>query len=132
MSERALIAAEVTSWQEATYRELDGGGKLTRATVTQALTGDLEGEAVTEFLMCYRADGTASYLGQQHVSGTIGGRSGGFVAHIDGTYDGTEARSTWSVVPGSGTDGLRGVRGEGTSVAPHGPNASLTFDYLLE
>jgi hypothetical protein len=132
MNGRAVIAAEVTSWQEATYHELDGGRKLTRATVKQALSGDLEGEAVTEFLMCYRPDGTATYLGQQQVSGTIGGRSGGFVVHIQGTYDGTEARSTWTVVAGSGTEDLRGLRGEGTSVAPHGPNASLTFDYVFE
>jgi hypothetical protein len=49
----------------------------------------------------------------------------------DGTYDGTEARTRWLVVPGSGTDELQGLRGEGTAVAPHGPNGSYTFDYDL-
>jgi hypothetical protein len=124
-----VVTAEVTSWEEATYREFVGGGKLTRATVAQALPGDLVGESVTEFLMCYQPDGTTRFLGQQYIVGTIGGRSSGFVAHAEGTYDGTEARGTWSVVAGSGTAGLHGLRGEGTSVAPHGTTASLTSDY---
>ncbi len=86
MSTHGEITAEVTSWEEATYRELDGGGKLTRATVGQTLAGDLVGEGVTEFLMCYQPDGTASFIGQQHVVGRIGNRSGAFVVERPTTF----------------------------------------------
>jgi len=58
-------------------------------------------------------------------------RSGSFVFETTGSYDGGEARTTWSVVPGSGTDELRGLRGEGSAVAPGGPNGSFTLDYDL-
>ena len=61
----------------------------------------------------------------------VDGHSGSFMLQTDGTYDGTEARTRWLVVPGSGTDELQGLRGEGTAVAPHGPNGSYTFDYDL-
>ena len=39
---------EVTLWQENTYRELEGGGKLTRASVTQTFSGDISGSGDAE------------------------------------------------------------------------------------
>ena len=35
----------VAAWDEDTYQELDGDAKLTKATVTFAMTGDITGEA---------------------------------------------------------------------------------------
>ena len=50
-----------------------------------------------------------------------------------GTYEGTTARATWQVVPGSGTGDLTGLRGEGGYVAEHGqPQAPYTLDYDLD
>jgi hypothetical protein len=81
--------------------------------------------------MCYRPDGTAVFTGLQHMTGQVGGKSGSYVLVSDGTYDGTEARSTWQVVAGSGTGELAGLRGGGTSVATSTPPGSLRFDYDL-
>ena len=132
MSGRATITAEATAWDESTYQELEDGRKLTRATVPFSFSGDLEGEGVMEFLMCYRPDGTASYVGQQAVSGTLTGRKGGFVVHATGGYADGEASWTWSVVRGSGTEELAGIDGQGQSVAAGGMKSSVTFDYDLE
>jgi hypothetical protein len=63
--------------------------------------------------------------------GRLGGRSGSFVVETNGVYEGGEARTTWSVVPGSGTGELAGLRGEGGAVAPGGPNGTYTLDYDL-
>ena len=78
----------VASWDEDTYQELEGKGKLTRARVGFRLDGDLAGDASWEALMCNREDGTAEYTGLQQFTGQIAGRSGTCVMVADGTYGG--------------------------------------------
>ena len=122
---------QVTSWDENTYQELGDGAKLTRASIKQDYSGDLDAKARWDAVMCYSRDGTAIYAGFSFMEGRLGDREGSFVLRADGAYDGKEAHSTWSVVPGSGTGGLDGLSGEGVAVAPHGPNGTFTFDYEL-
>ena len=117
----------VTSWQEDTYAELGGTEKITKAQMGFRLAGDL----VSDTFMYYRADGTAEYSGLQRFSGEIGGRSGTCVMVADGGYDGGQARSGWRVIPGSGTGGLAGLTGSGSSVASAEPPGSYTLDYDL-
>jgi hypothetical protein len=129
MRTRAQGTFHVTAWDENTYRELGDGAKLTRASIKQDYGGGLEAKGSWDALMCYSADGTATYVGFSYLEGRVGDREGSFVIRTDGAYDGNEARSTWSVVPGSGTGGLEGLSGEGTAVAPHGPDGEYTFEY---
>jgi Protein of unknown function (DUF3224) len=131
MTARAEGTFTVTSWQEDTYQELDGKGKLTRATVSYRLSGDIEADATWAALMFYREDGTAEYTGLQHVTGRIGGRAGTCVMVADGGYAGGEASGTWRVIPGSGTGELAGLRGSGMSVATSEPPGTFTLDYEL-
>ncbi len=131
MAAKAAGTFEVTAWDEKPYLETADGRKLTRASVTQRFSGDIEGEGSVEWLMFYREDGTASFVGMQHVVGKIAGRSGTFVLETSGTYDGKAARASGSIVPGSGTNGLRGLRGSGTYVAGHGSTAEITLEYEL-
>jgi hypothetical protein len=132
MGEHAESTASVTAWDENAYWEGEDGAKLTKATIGQALSGELEGETTAEMLMCYRPDGTASFLGQQRVEGTLGGRSGAFTLHSTGTFEGGEARSALTVVEGSGTGELAGLRGTGTAVAGSDMKVAVTLDYELE
>ena len=122
----------VSSWDEDTYEQLGGGGKLTRARVVFGLVGDLEAEAGWDAVMCYLPDGTAYFTGYQRTTGKLGDREGSFVFRADGTYAGGEARTTWQVVDGTGTAGLRGVRGSGTAVSTGGPGGTYTFSYELD
>ena len=69
MSTHAQAKFEVQSWDENTYEELDGDAKLTRASVGQAFTGDLEGGGSVEWLMCYREDKTADFVGPAALRG---------------------------------------------------------------
>jgi hypothetical protein len=41
------------------------------------------------------------------------------------------AKESYSVIPGSGTGELRGLRGEGTSAVGHGTEHPLTLNYEL-
>jgi hypothetical protein len=122
---------ELVTWNEEPYDQLDNGGKLTRATVTQNFTGGLSGTGSVVWLMCYQADGTARFVGLQRIDGTLDGRSGSFVAETSGDFDGGEASGRWTILPGSGTGELADIRGDGKFRAPRGPKAEVEFDYSL-
>jgi hypothetical protein len=132
MTAHATGTFKVESWDEQTYDESDAGGKLTRASVKQAFSGDIAGEGAVEWLMCYRPDQTADFVGLQRVIGQLGDRSGTFVLQTAGSFDGQEARGEWSVLRGSGTDDLSGLRGSGGFSAPLGGQAAVTLDYDFE
>ena len=108
-----------TSWDENPYAETGEGGKLTRASVKQTFAGDLEGEGSVEW----------HFVGLQHVVGRLAGRSGEFVLETSGTFDGKTAEAEWTVIPGTGTGELEGLRGSGGFSAQHGPEAAITLDY---
>ena len=122
----------VGSWHEETFKELDGDAKLTRASVTGSLTGEIVGSSETEWLMVYGQDGTARYVGLQRIEGALGGEEGSFVVESNGDFDGGEAKGTWVVIAGSGTGDLAGLTGVGTFAAPLGEKASISLDYTIE
>jgi hypothetical protein len=132
MSRRAAGDFELKTWNEHPFGAVDGGPKLTRASVTNAYAGDIEGEGTLEYLMVYRDEEHASFVGFERVVGRVGGRSGSFVLRHEGTYEGDTATGKLSVVPDSGTADLRGLRGEGGYVAKHGKQPTpFTLDYDL-
>jgi hypothetical protein len=120
----------IASWNEEPYHEGDGI-KLTRAEVTQTLTGDITGDGSVQWLMAYRPDGTAHFVGLQRIEGSLGGASGSFVAETIGDFDGQVASGAWTVVAGTGTAGWAGIDGVASFGAPHGLKAEFEFDYDL-
>jgi hypothetical protein len=131
MTQHAKATFEVKSWNEEPYNDLGGGMKLTRAKVTKSFRGDVEGEGAVEYLMFYRSDGTADFIGFERVIGRLGDRKGGFVLQHSGTYEGGVAKTAWLVVSGSGTDGLQGLRGKGGSAIGHEKEHAFTLDYEI-
>ena len=132
MTARAEGTFTVTSWAEDTYQELDDKRKLTKATVSFRLSGGIEADATWTALMFYREDGTAEYTGLQVVTGQIAGHEGTCVMLADGSFTAEgAARSTWQVIPGSGTGALAGLTGSGTSVATSEPPGTFTLNYEL-
>jgi len=123
----------VASWEEDTFQDLAGQEeRLTKARMGFQLSGDLAGDLVSDTFMYYREDGTAEYSGLQRFTGQIAGRSGTCVMIADGGYNGGEARSTWRIIPGSGSGDLAGLEGSGTSVAAAGqPGGTYSLDYKL-
>jgi hypothetical protein len=120
------------SWDEGPYAEVEGAPKLTHARVTSSYDGDLQGKGTSASLMFYRDDAGATYVGYERVEGSLGGRSGSFVLEGTGSFEGGVARTTWKVVPGSGTGALRDLRGEGGYAAPSGEMAvPYWLDYDL-
>jgi hypothetical protein len=134
MSTHATAIFEIRSWDEKPWLEPGDGTKLTRASVTKTYRGDIVGEASSETLMCYHADGSAAFTGFERVTATIGGRRGSFVLQAGGTYRNGTATCECSVVPGSGSGELAGLLGEAHYVATHAdyPNVPLTMDYRFD
>jgi len=121
----------ITSWDEKPYSEGHDLPKLTRATVTKTFTGDIAGEGHVEYVMMYRGDGSATFVGLERVVGHLAGRAGSFVLQRTGVFESGVAKESYSVVPGSGTGELRGLRGEGMSAVGHGTEHPLTLNYEL-
>jgi hypothetical protein len=113
MTEDAPIIApfEITGWEQVPYGEQNERNELARVTVSKVFTGDIEGESVAELLMAGNPVG-AGYLASELFTGTVGSRSGSFVVQHGGLVDSDAAHSFGSIVPGSGTGELAGVRGE--------------------
>jgi hypothetical protein len=132
MKGRATGTFEIQHWDEQPYQEIGDGAKLSRASVTNAFQGDIEGEGTLEYLMMYPDAESASFVGHERVVGRLGGRAGSFVLQHTGSYGDGMAQGTFVVVPGSGTGGLRGLRGEGGFVAQHGEQAAVTTWFAAE
>jgi hypothetical protein len=116
---RATGTFTIKGWDEQPWAEAEGAPKLTSARVSTAYSGDLEGQGSYQLLMVY--SGTdATYGGYERVTGTLAGRSGSFVLRLDGGFQDGAARTTWTVVEGSGTGDLAGLRGEGGYLARQG------------
>jgi hypothetical protein len=137
MSTQAKATFEMKSWDEKTWEGQPAhgvsGAKLTRASVTNAFHGDVEGQSTLEYLMAYADDGSASFVGLERVVGKVGGRSGSFVLQHTGTFTGGTVKGSYSVVPGSGTGELRGLRGQGSTTLPgEAPEYPFPFEYDFE
>lgn len=122
---------EVKQWNEAPFEEFEEGAKLTRAEVEQSFSGDIAADGAAQWLMSYRKDGTARFVGLQRVTGVIGDRNGSFVLETVGDFDGTEARWTAIVIRGSGTGDFVDLTGSGGFRAPHGSTAEYELEYRL-
>jgi Protein of unknown function (DUF3224) len=121
----------IKQWDEKPYDETEGLPKLTRAAVTRTFTGDIEGEGKVEYLMMYRSDGTAAFVGLERIVGRLAGKAGSFVFQRTGVFENGLAKESYFVIPGSGTGELRNLRGEGTSAVGHGAEHPLTLNYEL-
>ena len=127
----ASATFQISGWDEDVYAELGPSAKLSRAEVGQTFSGDIEGEGSVTWLMAYTSEESAEYVGLQRVTGTLGGAEGSFLLTTQGAYDGAVAEGTWTVVAGSGTDGLAGLTGSGTFRAPLAGEPEVTLDYDL-
>ena len=115
---------EITSMSEDSYHEADDESRLARARGTQRFSGDVEGVGEVEWLCCYTPGGHARLVGLQRISGSVGGHRGAVVIEASAAHDGTRSTGTWTVVDGSGTHDLAGIRGSGGFEAA---GASVTY-----
>jgi len=121
----------IKTWDEKPYSEGPDLPKLTKAAVTKTYTGDIDGEGHVEYLMVYRADGRATFVGIERITASVGGRAGTFVLQRTGVFEDGLAKESYTVIPGSTTGALQGLRGEGTSSVGHGMEHPFVLGYEL-
>jgi hypothetical protein len=131
MKHTANARFAIKSWDEKPYSEGQDLPKLTRASVAKTYTGEITGEGQVEYIMMYRSDGSATFLGLERVVGRIAGKTGSFVLQRIGVFEGGQAKESYSVIPGSATGELHGLLGEGRSAVGHGMEHPFTLDYEL-
>lgn len=129
MKKTAKARFAIQSWDEKPFSEGDGLPKLTRASVAKTFTGDIEGEGRVEYLMMYRDDGTATFVGLERIVGRIGGTAGSFVLQRAGEFVDGQAKESYSVIPGSATGDLVGLKGDGNSAVGHGMEHPFELNY---
>jgi len=129
---RADAVITVHRYEPSAYDEPAEGPVLTRIHVEESFSGEISDDGVVEFLQAARADGSASFVGIERVTGTVAGRNGTFLLQDAGTVQGNVVSGDWFVIPGSGTGKLAGLRGEGGFRANLGEGAQVHLDYWFE
>lgn len=129
---RATAVIAVHKYEPSPYDESAEGPVLTRIHVEESFSGDITGDGVVEFLQAARADGSASFVGIERVTGELGGRRGTFLLQDAGTVQDNIVSGNWFVIPGSGTGQLAGLRGEGGFRAHLGEGAQVHLDHWFE
>jgi hypothetical protein len=129
MKKTANARFTIKGWDEKPYSEGQDLPKMTKAVVTKTFTGDVAGEGHVEYLMMYRADGSATFVGLERIVGHVAGKTGSFVLQRTGVFENGTAKESYSVVPASATGELRGLRGSGTSAVGHGSDHPFTLQY---
>jgi hypothetical protein len=121
-SHKASGSFDVASWSEDVVVDIDGEGitagdnyyprrGITKAEVSYAYTGDVEGTSTLVYLIAYKTD-AAPVLGLEAFEGSIGGHEGTCVFRHLGSQDAGSVSARIEVVPGMGTGGLETLRGE--------------------
>ena len=111
--------------------EGDSGVGIGRMLLDKSFEGDLEGTSKGQMLAAMSSvAGSAGYVAMEQVTGTLGGRSGGFVLQHSGTMTRGAPQLTVSVVPDSGTGELQGLTGTMQIIIDEGQH-SYVFDYTL-
>src|SRR5271166_4812824 len=98
--------------------------------VTKEYRGDIEGTSTTEWLMAYAEDGSATFVGLERITGSVGGETGTVVLQHVGSYEDGAARGALDVIEGASSGALRAARGEGRFLAD--PLGSVTLNLTLD
>ncbi|MCB1035955.1 MAG: DUF3224 domain-containing protein [Acidobacteria bacterium] len=100
---------------QVTPKELDGPAEdpdLGRLAIVKQLRGDLVGTGHGQMLAAGGPDkGAGGYVAIERITGTLNGKEGSFVLQHRGTMDASGYDMLVTVVPGSGTGDLGGIRG---------------------
>lgn len=105
----------------------DAGLSRARLTVEKTFTGALEATSSGTMLSATTPEqGSAAYVLIERVEGTLDGRAGSFaLAHL-GLMDKSVPQLSVTIVPGSGTGALSGIRGAMVLILDNGRH-----DYVL-
>ena len=121
---------KIDAWDQAEWTGAGDCPPLARTTVKKTFEGDLAGTSVAELLMSGAGADAAGYVAMERITGTLDGRKGTFDLQHSAQMGGPDPRTSWLVVPGSGTGELAGITGH-ASYAHDATGARFTLDYRI-
>lgn len=131
MANTIKASFRITSWDEQPYDE-EEGLTLARARVTKTYQGDIQGVATLDYLMVYQPDGSANFVGVEHVRCDFAGRSGSFVLLHNGIFENGVSKIDMVVAQGSGTGDLVGLTATGRFESGRQEDYPLSLDFEFD
>lgn len=109
---------------------VDTGG-FGRLSLDKRFSGDLQGTSLGQMVAAQtEVEGSAAYVALERVTGTLQGRTGGFILQHSGTMSRGAMELRITVVPDSGSGELAGLTGTMTIII-EGKQHSYVFEYSL-
>lgn len=144
-SKKATCRFDVASWKEQVHVDIDEGEGttsgdmyypkrgLTVTDVEYTYRGEIEGSSTQRGLIAYKPD-AAPVLSLEYFTGSVDGQEGTCVFMQTGSQDAGSVSTHLEVVPGMGTGGLQGLRGEAElRIAGHSDDGyELVLSYDLD
>lgn len=127
MSSQIECSFKIESWDESGFSKSDEGPQLNRASVTQWYSGALEASGTLEYLTTTFKNDFSKFIGIEEIIGKLEGKSGSFLLQHTGTHEDGEAKSTFEIIPHSGTGELKGISGSGPFEAKHDESTFKLF-----
>ncbi|QFU93561.1 DUF3224 domain-containing protein [Amycolatopsis sp. YIM 10] len=124
------------SWDESVVSGAEDQPRYAHAHAVMTYSGLIEGESSVDYLLYYSGpgyDGAGNRApGFERIEGAVDGRKGSFVIRHEVGFDSNGINGTFTVVDGSGTGELTGLRGTGTIAGATGESAmAYTFEYSI-
>ena len=130
MSLRATGPFEVKLNPQPAYNA-DPASLLGRISLDKQFHGDLEATSKGEMLTAMsKVKGSAAYVAVERVTGTLGGKTGGFALQHSGTMAHGAQQLVITVVPDSGEGDLEGLKGKMSIEIADGKH-SYVLEYSL-
>ncbi len=131
MNQKAAATCQIKKQEEVTFSEVPRGPKLTKASFVLAYQGELQGEGILEELKVHFSDKRAAMYGLLRITGCLGELSGSFVLRHTGRLVNGVVLSKQTVVPGSATGRLKGLRGEMSLQSVSAKEFPILFRYYF-
>jgi Protein of unknown function (DUF3224) len=128
---RARTRISVQSSKAKPYDQAESPA-LVEVRLTETFTGDIEGVSPVRALQVLGDDKSSCLVSMQRFRGKLGGRQGTFVIQGSEIVERGRIIGSWSVVPGSGTGDLSGLRGEGSFKGEFAKGSEGTLEYWFE
>jgi hypothetical protein len=122
----------ITTGKEQPFVKPADGPVLTQGNFTMSYKGEMEAKSVLQEMKVYFHNNTACVYGLEHVTGHIAGKQGSFVLEHNGRFENGRLSSKRTVVKGSGTGDLQGLRGVIHFEAEHADSHPITLEYFFE
>lgn len=129
MIQTAQSKLRIKQCAEALIGQSEGGPELIRRTFILDYEGELQGQGVLEELMVRFTEKRASMTGLMRFTGSVGMYQGSCVLRHTGKWINGRVTASQTVVPGSATGSLKGLRGEMQLASGLADGSSSVFRY---